>query len=293
MKNNRIFLAISAVALVLGITACPSDSGGDAISKRPVSGVSLDKPTITLIVGGATETLGYTIQPYNATNKNVTWKSSDSAVAAVSPDGVVTGKSVGNAIITVKTVDGGLTDECIVTVNNAPGAVTGVSLNKTATTLIVGGTEKLFAEIKPDDARREVTWSSSKDAVATVSRDGEVTGKSAGEAIITVTTLYGNKTDSCTVTVLRDAVSVTDISLNKRSTVIFAGYTEKLTETITPPNATNQKVIWSSSDDAVALVSEGGVVTGVSAGTVTITVTAVDGGKTASCTVPSVIPPFL
>jgi Bacterial surface proteins containing Ig-like domains len=163
-------------------------------------------------------------------------------------------------------------------------AVTGVSL-KTSTGLIVGGTETLTAAITPSNAtNKNVTWSSSNAAIASVSTGGEVTGVSAGTAIITVTTVDGGKTASCTVMVSTTAVAVTGVSL-KTSTGLAVGDTETLFAAITPSNATNQNVTWNSSNTAVASVSAGGVVTGVSAGTAIITVTTVDGGKTAQCTV--------
>jgi len=116
MKEKKLFLAILAVALVLGMTACPSDGDSGEASKTSavsVTGVSLNKTTTSLVVGG-TETLFANIDPSNATNKNVTWKSSNTAVATVSEGGVVTGVSAGTVTITVTAVDGGKTASCTV-----------------------------------------------------------------------------------------------------------------------------------------------------------------------------------
>lgn len=82
-----------------------------------------------------------------------------------------------------------------------------------------------------------------------------------------------------------DPVAVTGVSLNKNATTIAIGANETLTATITPANADNQAVTWSSNNTAVATVNQTGKVTGVSAGTATITVTTQDGNKTATCTV--------
>jgi uncharacterized protein YjdB len=162
-----------------------------------VSGVSLNKAFSTLDING-TEQLTATVAPTNASNKNVTWSSSNTAVATVSSTGLVTAISDGTADITVITEDGGYTDVCIVTVIIP---VTGVSLNKTSTTISVGSTETLTATIAPSNATNQaVAWSSSNTSAATVSSTGRVTAVSAGTATITVTTQDGSRTATCAVT---------------------------------------------------------------------------------------------
>jgi uncharacterized protein YjdB len=164
----------------------------------PVTGVSLEHNKI--IIKGGSVTLDYTVIPADATNKAVTWKSSNNAVAAVDAGGTVTAKSSGSADITVTTVDGSKTDTCAVTV---VVPVSGVSLSQTTFTLAKGGTATLIATVLPADAtNKAVTWSSSNNAVATVDANGNVTGKSEGSAVITVTTVDGGKAASCAVTVI-------------------------------------------------------------------------------------------
>ena len=163
-------------------------------------------------------------------------------------------------------------------------AVTGVSLDQQTATVKVGGTLNLEAEIEPENAtNKNVTWSSDNEAVATVS-GGVVTAVKAGTAVITVTTEDGGKTATCTVTVSEDVISVTGVSLDKSSAALTVGGSVTLNATVTPSDATNRNVTWSSSDRSVATVSAG-VVKAVGVGTATITVTTADGGKTASCTV--------
>ena len=162
--------------------------------------------------------------------------------------------------------------------------VTGVSLNKTSTTIEKGKSETLTATVAPSNAtNKSVTWSSSNTNVATVS-NGVVTAKSAGTSTITVKTADGSKTATCKVTVKNPTVSVTGVSLNKTSTTIETGKSETLTATVTPSNATNKSVTWSSSNTNVATVSNG-VVTAKSVGTATIIVKTADGSKTATCTI--------
>ena len=91
--------------------------------------------------------------------------------------------------------------------------------------------------------------------------------------------------DAATLTVTAATVPVTGVTLNKTSTSLYVGDTETLTPTITPDNATNKNLTWSSDDTSVATVDASGLVTAVSAGTATITVTTEDGAKTATCTV--------
>lgn len=93
--------------------------------------------------------------------------------------------------------------EIEITASSSSGTpVTSVSLNKTSTTLEIGGTETLTATIEPDNAtNKKVTWSSDATSVATVDEDGLVTAVAAGTATITVTTADGNKTATCAVTV--------------------------------------------------------------------------------------------
>ena len=167
--------------------------------------------------------------------------------------------------------------------------VTGVALNKSATTIQVGASETLTVSIIPSNATNQnVTWSTSNSAIATVN-NGVVTAVAAGTATITVKSVADNtKTATCTITVptpSSDPVAVTSIELNTYATSLNVGGTVTLTATVKPTNATNQNVTWSSSDNSIATVANG-VVTAVAAGTVTITATSVsDPGVSIGCTV--------
>lgn len=173
------------------------------------TGVALDKTSLTLTVGGF-EQLTATIAPANADNQSVTWSSSNPAVAAVDGSGNVTAVGAGSAVITVTAADGGWTASCNVTVSNPVTAVTGVSLNKTSMTLLVGSSEQLTATVAPADAdNRSVTWTSSNPAAVTVDGSGNVTAVGAGSAVITVTAADGGWTAACTVTA-KEAIILPD-----------------------------------------------------------------------------------
>ncbi|WP_343613046.1 Ig-like domain-containing protein [Flavobacterium sp.] len=173
----------------------------------------------------------------------------------------------------------------VLTNTNAPVvAVTGVSVTPTNATVGLGTTQQLNATIAPANATNQnVTWSSNNTSVATVNNSGLVTAISAGTATITVTTTDGNKTASSAITVA--AIPVSSVAVSPTSASLYAGNTQQLTATISPANATNKNVIWSSSNTSVATVNSSGFVTAVSAGTATITATTQDGNKTSSATI--------
>ncbi|BBH18672.1 hypothetical protein Back11_00170 [Paenibacillus baekrokdamisoli] len=175
----------------------------NATDSVPVTGVTLDKTTLTFTVGEAAQALMATVNPNTATNKAVTWSSSNTAVAMVDNNGIVTPVAAGTATITVTTVDGGKTATSEVTVNAANVSVAGVTLDKTTLTFTVGGAaQALTATVNPNTAtNKAVTWSSSNTAVATVDNNGVVTPVAAGTAIITVTTVDAGKTATSEVTV--------------------------------------------------------------------------------------------
>jgi len=253
-----------------------------------VSGVTLQQPTLSLAVNG-TYYLFPTVSPSDATNKKVTWSSSNTSVATVASDGKVTGKSAGSATITATTEDGGKKATCFVTVATTV-PVTGISLDTTALSLPVNGTYKLIATVAPPTASNtNVIWSSNVSNIASVSSDGVVTAHIAGASAVIIATAAGDPTLTahCNVTVLSAAatVAVTGVSLNKTTLSLAVGGTEKLAATIAPSNATNKGVTWTSGNTSVAAVASDGTVTGLSAGTADITVKTQDGNKTAACTV--------
>ena len=168
-----------------------------------VEGITLDKTTAT-VEEGATVTLTATVTPENATDKTVTWSTSDEAIATVS-GGVVTGVKAGEVTITAKAGDKSAT--CTVTVTAAATEpevvpVTGVTLNQTAVTLDIDQSITLTATVAPENAtNKAVTWASDKTDIATVDANGKVTAVAAGTANITVTTADDGKTATCAVTV--------------------------------------------------------------------------------------------
>ena len=250
--------------------------------KIGVTSVTLDKTDLTLDVND-TEKLTATVNPNDATNKTVTWKSDKPEIVEVDSNGNVTAKAAGTATITA-TADG-KSASCKVTVNGQPATVPvqSVELNQTTLELKAGNTATLTATVKPDDAtNRTVAWESNATNVATVDNSGKVTAVSEGTA--TITAKAGEQTATCTVTVTKADVAVESVTLNPTTLTLEKGSTGTLTATVAPQNATNNTVTWSSSNPEVATVANG-TVTAVSAGTATITVTTADGNHKATCTV--------
>ena len=276
------FIAIAGFALVTCDNGITDDTYIETTVNIPVTGVSLNTSAITILLG-ETGTLHATVAPANATNRSVTWSSSDPSVATVSASGVVTAVSVGTATITVTTVNGNFTASALVTVSAVAVDVTGVSVAPASFNLDVGGMQLLTATITPSTATNQgVLWSSSNIAIATVTAGGTVTAIAAGTATITVTTDCGGHTATSNVTV--NPITVTGVSL-KPSTYLVVGSSETLFPSIEPSNAANQGITWSSSNNLVATVTPGGTVTAVGVGTAAITVTTDCGGFTASTNV--------
>ena len=170
----------------------------------------------------------------------------------------------------------------------APVAVTGVSVAPATLELTMGEAAKqLTATIMPADAsNKAVKWSSSDEKIAKVDENGMVTAVGAGKATITATTVDGGFTASCTVSVNKPIVHVTGVALDKTAIgPMTIGYYETLTATVSPADADNKAVTWSTDNAAAAAVDQSGRITSVGAGSATITATTADGGFKASCAV--------
>ena len=248
-------------------------------SAVPVTSISLDKTTLALAEQD-TYQLTATVKPDNATDKTVTWSTANAAIATVSDNGLVTAVAEGTTTITAKAGD--KTATCAVTVSKKVIPVTSVTLNKTSLALTEQETFQLSATVSPDNATdKTVTWSTANAAIATVSENGLVTAVAEGSA--TITAKAGDKTATCAVTVSKKVIPVTSVTLNKTSLTLTEQEPFQLSATVSPDNATDKTVTWSSSNTAIATVSQDGLVSAIAVGSTTITATA--GEKKATCTV--------
>ncbi len=161
--------------------------------------------------------------------------------------------------------------------------VAGVKITGTSTALNVGNSLVLTAAVTPWDVTNKiVSWTTNNGAVATVNSNGLVTAFSAGTAAITATTQDGGKSDTFTITATGVKVGVSGITITPSTATIETKSSKQLLASIAPSNATFQTVSWSTSNPAVATVTENGLVNAVGKGNATITATSVDGGIQAS-----------
>lgn len=247
-----------------------------------VTGVSLNKTAVEL-TEGATVTLEATVNPSNATEKAVTWSSDNASVATVS-NGTVTAVKAGSATVTVTTKDGGKTARCAVTVKPKVIEVRSIKLTDakggSRGQAKVGDTFTLQVAFDPADATdRSLVWEATTEC-GRVDDKGNVTALTLGDCVIRATSANGVSGDYYFVIepVLAEGITVQDPDGRSEGSVTV-GKTLQLKATVTPANTT-RKPEWSSSDRSVAEVDGEGLVTGVKAGSATITAS-VD-GKSAS-----------
>ncbi len=293
VNNGRVTFKGYGTATITATTASGKTAACTVKINRAVSGVRLDYSKLSLKTG-ETAALTATVYPSNAANKAVKWISSAPDVASVDQTGKITALKPGITTITVETEDGGYTATCNVTViDSSIVSVTGVKLSATVAELTIGNSKQLTAAISPTNATNKgVTWSSSNTNVASVSSSGVVVAKGEGTATITVKTDDGGYTAACTIRVSKPSpsvVAVTGVKLSAIGIELPVGGSKRLSATITPSNATNKGVTWSSDNTSVAAVNSSGLITAKGEGTATVTVRTDDGGYTATCKI-TVVP---
>jgi uncharacterized protein YjdB len=264
-----------------------------------VTSVTVTPPSASIAVG-ATTTLTATVKDQQGnvmTGQSMSWSSS-TAAATVSTNGVVTGVAGGSATVTA--ASSGVSGTATITVIAAPPptpVVTTVTVAPSSSSIAVGATVALTATVKDQlgnvMAGQMVTWTSNS-SNATVSSSGVVTGIAAGSATITATTSGKTGTSAITVTAPPPPPPtpvVTTVTVAPTSASIAVAATVALTATVRDQQGsvmTGQTVTWSS-NSANATVSSSGVVTGVSAGSATITATSA--GKTGTSNITVTAPP--
>ena len=284
-SNTNVATVISN-GMVRAISEGRSEIKASAGGKSSVCVISVRKKTIAAtsvtlnktslaLNKGESATLVATVKPDDATFQTVSWTSSDSNVASVDSKGKVTAISNGNATITAKVGDKEAT--CTVTVT-VP--IESISLNKTELTLDVGQSETLIATIKPDDAtEKKVTWSSANPGVAAVvETSGKVIAMGGGQT--TISAKVGNKEATCIVTI---KVPVESVILDRTNITLNEGESTTLKATITPKDADDKVVTWSSSDGSIVSVDQDGTIHAIKQGSADILAKA--GDKQATCTV--------
>ncbi len=269
-----------------------SDPGPDP-EPVPVSGISVSPTTMNLEVG-ETGSITATVSPANAANKTVTWTSNDTSIATVS-GGTVTAVGAGTATITAKA--GGKTATCIVTVNEkvvedadivnveAENGKVIVTLSESASIAKERFTVTQTVYNNEPQKVNILSLGVKKDVYTIIIP--KLGADYLGQSIIITVSIDDKEPVAAESFIVEEdtGVPVSGISINEVGQDLKVGATLQLTITITPEDATNKDVVWSTSDSAIATVSGSGLVTAMSKGEATITATTVDGNKTDEITI--------
>ena len=273
---------MAAAILVAAVAGC--GDGGTAPKASGSAGVTITPKELTLPVGG-TGTLGATVRDDHGNEvrgAQIFWSSADTALAVVSPEGVVRAKKAGTVKIAASV--GGVSDVATVTIS--PQAVTSISLSPVTATLTVGGSLQLAVTLSGANGEtltgRTVTWHSSNESVLSVDANGRVTATAPGAASVTATS--EGRTTSAAITVV--AVAVGSVAVTPTAVSLTVGQTTQLSAVVTDVNGqvvNDRDVRWTSNNEGVATVSSTGLAIGLAPGSATITATA--DGKSASVSV--------
>lgn len=288
MSKLRSLMTMVGIA---GMAACAGES-----TTAPTSTLSATAPhyttapaSVVVQIWAFSLTVPQSVQAYAVVQDStgatiaspVTWSSSNPAVATISSTGMV--QSVSGGTVTINATAGTATGHFTLTVIGAQVPVGSVSL-ALASNILTGNSATAVATVKDANGQtvtnRLITFASSNPAVASVSSAGVVTGVGSGSAVITATS--EGKSGSATISV----ATLSTVSVGLSATSITAGKTATATATLRDPNGVaigGQTVVWTSSNTAVATVSQSGLVTGVAAGTANITATV--GGKSGTAAV--------
>ena len=241
--------------------------------------VTLSKSSVILKVG-TSKIVSATILPSNSSN-SLKWTSSNTSVATVDQSGKITAVGIGNAVITAS-IDGA-SSNCSVSVSKSDISETILVLNKTNIVLNIGSNQIITPTVSPSNLSKDIKWTSSNTNIATVDQSGKVTAVAEGNVVINAS--VADVKANCVVTVTKTITPVKSVSVSSNSIALNVGTSKVITATVSPSNANNKDVKWTSSNTSVATVDQSGKITAVGVGTATVTVTSVDGNKTAKVTV--------
>lgn len=248
-----------------------------------VKNIMITTNYIVLPVGSAKQ-LVVAFTPANASNKTITWSSSDPNVATVDSSGNVKAISAGSAIIKATAADGGYTDTATIEVTSNRNEIDEktISFSESSYTVGVNGTISLTPIITPSNATfKSVHFTSSDSSIATVDDNGVVKGIKEGTVKITAETYHNHL--KATTTVIVKYIPVSSVKLNVSSEVTLRkGATIALVATVLPSNASDKTVTYKSDNPSIATIDNNGIVTGKGVGRTTITITSNGGGTPAT-----------
>ncbi len=244
---------------------------------QPVTKITFNATSGISLPDHNTLQLSWNVEPADADIKELTFKSRRPEIATVDENGIVTGLAKGEVTIEAKATDGSGVSASVRL--NVQQDVTGITLKQTDLVLSVKKSVQLEATVLPKDANnKKLIWTSSDETIATVGKDGRVTGKKAGYCVITCTS-ENNPAISASVSI-RVVQPVTKITFNSPSGQSFPIHTTmQLSWNVEPYDADIKEVTFKSNHPEIATVDENGLVTGIKRGEARITATATDGSR--------------
>ena len=270
MSWKRTYPALALLLLGLCLAASP------AVSTKAASALKLHN---TSVKQGRQVTLklsGLDTHLYNTSS--LVWRSSNKKVATISPKGIVTGKNLGKAKITVSVKGTKQQATATVSVVSYYRTKSVTMENKPKEAMLTDSRLKLKAAVSPSNARyRKIIWSSSREKVASISSKGTITAHKKGHTRITAAVKGTNKKTSFRLTVIKP-VKLKKITVTG-DTEVYVGSSIQLKTALSPSHTTYDKLQWKSSKTKVAAVTQNGTVKGKKAGTTTITVREKDSRK--------------
>lgn len=241
--------------------------------------LSWEDGAVNLNDGTAQARIKAKVYPINLENNHITWRSSDKNIAEIDSSGAITAKNPGTVKITASLNAYGKSSQASLAVRQP---VSGLFMPTSTITLYTGGTGRLLAtRIFPSNATNQnIIWKSKNNKIASVDSNGRVTPVGVGMTEITASTEDGGFEAKCFVNVVNPSVNVETISLkNEGDMRIKVGESINAVVTVSPSNARNKTLKWSSDNEEVAVVSQTGRIRGKGVGTANITVESVNGRK--------------
>lgn len=278
-KIKSIFLICLSVILF----GCNNSNSSSGSSQGPV-----EQPEYTTLfnVSSYDLTVGDNIQlDYNTTaGAAVSFVSNDTTVVSVTDTGVVSALKQGSAVIEMTLTINGKTQKDKCTINVTDKDITFIGYQNESVTISINETITPALTILPENMTAEnITYQISNTGIASVDKNGAVTGIKAGETVLTAS--YKNLKTSIKIIVAATTVSVENIILECGNISLYQGQTHQLNPQVLPPNASNKNVFYTTDNKDVATVYPNGLITAQNAGNATITAETEDGKKQASCSV--------
>lgn len=277
------------------ITATATFEDGGALSAQctvtvyvPVKALKISSNTktssVTMLVGHTLDVSSMiSVSPETATEKKVTYSVDDAEIAVIDENGALNAKKAGTVTVTVTSAENTEKPKSASIKVSVQQPVESIAMAEASFDVGKGNSHKLAYTVSPSDAsNQKVVWSSADPKIATVSAKGVVTGAGTGSTVITCAAGDGSEVFATAKVMVITAVK--KVSLSSQSTSVTLGKAVALSTTVTPSDATNSVLTWSSSDPSIASVDMNGNVTANKAGECTISAEATDGSGASGST---------